>query len=306
MQFFYGGAFPRGPVNIPNANESGIVRGHKLTYTARAAYDFGPVNAYVSYATGWKASAVNLSSDSRPPAATGVGRSTDPERVAVYEAGLKAAFRGGFFNLAVFKQTITGFQLNTFLGLGYSLVNAGKQSVKGFEIDAAYRPVAWLALTGAATFLDAKYDSFQRAPCVNFDIVNCPLDPMTGLRPTFQDISGRRPADIPKWSVSTSATITKPVVDGLSAYLRGEFNYVSNTRLSDTTPPDLSTWGINNFNASVGLVSATAKLEIMAWVRNLTNDNYLVAVFPTVAQGGSYSGYPSPPRTYGVTVRKSF
>jgi iron complex outermembrane receptor protein len=306
LQFFYGGAVPHGPVNIPNASETGIVKGHKLTYAARAAYDFGPVNAYVSYATGWKASAVNLSSDSRPPDAAGVGRSADPEKVEVYEAGLKAAFRGGFFNLAVFKQTITGFQLNTFLGLGYSLINAGKQSVKGFEIDAAYRPVAWLALTGAATYLDAKYDSFRRAPCVNFDTVNCPLDPLTGLRPIFQDISGRRPADIPKWSVSTSATVTRPVSEGLSAYLRGEFNYVSNTRLSDTTPPDLSTWRTSNFNASAGLVSAAAKLEIMVWVRNLTNDKYLVAVFPTVAQDGSYSGYPNPPRTYGVTVRKSF
>jgi iron complex outermembrane receptor protein len=306
LQFFYGSAANHGPVNIPNTIESGIVKGNKLTYTARAAYDFGRVNAYVSYATGWKASAVNLSSDSRPPDISGVGRSADPENVEVYEAGLKTGFRGGFFNLAVFKQTISGFQLNTFLGLGYSLVNAGKQSVKGFEIDAAYRPFPWLALTGAATYLEGKYDSFRRAPCVNFDPVNCPLDPRTGQRPIFQDISGRRPADIPKWSISTSATVTQPVGRGLNAYLRGEFNYVSNTQLSDTTPPNLSTWGINNFNASGGLVSTAAKLEIMAWVRNLTNDNYLVAVFPTVAQDGSYSGYPNPPRTYGVTIRKTF
>jgi iron complex outermembrane receptor protein len=306
LQFFYGGASPRGPVNIPNTSESGIVKGHKLTYTGRVAYDFGRVNAYISYATGWKASAVNLSSDSRPPDTAGVGRSADPEKVAVYEVGLKAAFPGGFFNLALFKQTITGFQLNTFLGLGYSLVNAGKQSVKGFEIDAAYRPATWLALTGAATYLDGKYDSFRRAPCVNFDTINCPLNPLTGLRPTFQDISGRRPADVPKWSVSTSATITQPVARNLSAYLRGEFYYVSNTRLSDTTPSNLSTWGISNFSASAGLVITPAKLEIMAWVRNLTNDNYLVAVFPTVAQDGSYSGYPNPPRTFGATMRKSF
>ena len=32
-----------------------------------------PVNTYVSYATGWKAGAVNLSSDSRPPDANGLG-----------------------------------------------------------------------------------------------------------------------------------------------------------------------------------------------------------------------------------------
>jgi iron complex outermembrane receptor protein len=306
LQLFYANTPIHGPVNIPNASESGIVKGDKVTYTARVAYDFGVVNAYASYGTGWKASAVNLSSDSRPPDVNGVGRSANPENVTVYELGVKAKFVGGFFNLAIFKQIIDGFQSNAFTGLGYSLVNAGKQSVKGVEVDAAYRPVSWLALSSAATYLDGKYDSFRGAPCVNFDAVNCPLDPLTGLRPAFQDLSGRRPADVPKWSVSSSATITRPVGVGLSAYLRGEFDYVSNTQLSDTTPPDLSTWGISTFNASAGIVSAKAKLEIMVWVRNLTNDNYLIAVFPTVAQDGSYSGYPSQPRTYGMTLRKTF
>ncbi|CAN5352780.1 TonB-dependent receptor [soil metagenome] len=306
LQLFYGDTPNHAPVNIPNVNESGVTKGDKITYAARIAYDLGVVKTYLSYSTGWKASAVNLSSDSRPPDLNGVGRATRPENVKVYEAGLKANFVGGFLNLAIFKQTIDGFQLNTFLGLGYSLVNAGKESVKGVELDAGYRPVRWLELTGAATYLDAKYDSFQRAPCVNFDNINCPIDPLTGQRPVFQDISGRRPADIPKWSVSTSATATQNLTPDLSGYVRGEFNYISNTRLSDTTPADLSTWGVSNFNASVGIVSASAKLEAMLWVRNLTNDAYLIAVFPTVAQEGSYSGYPSQPRTYGVTVRKSF
>ncbi|PLS69840.1 hypothetical protein CX046_25790, partial [Salmonella enterica subsp. enterica serovar Typhimurium] len=73
-----------------------------------------------------------------------VGRSAAPENVTVYEAGLKAKFTGGYFNLAVFKQTIKGFQSNAFTGLGYSLVNAGKESVRGFEVDAAYRPISFL------------------------------------------------------------------------------------------------------------------------------------------------------------------
>jgi iron complex outermembrane receptor protein len=31
-----------------------------------------------------------------------------------------------------------------------------------------------------------------------------------------------------------------------------------------------------------------------------------LSAFPTVAQSGSYSGYPNAPRTYGVTLRKAF
>ena len=59
-------------------------------------------------------------------------------------------------------------------------------------------------------------------------------------------------------------------------------------------------------NASIGVTNRANQIDIMFWARNLTKDKYLISAFPTVAQDGSYSGYPSQPRTYGVTVRKSF
>ena len=306
LQFFYGNAPTHGPVNYPNANESGVLKGDKVTYLGRAAYDFGFLNAYVSYSTGWKAGAYNLSTDARAPDVNGIGRTADPENVTLYEAGIKAAFRGGFFNLAVFKQDIRGFQSNAYTGTGYSLVNAGKESVRGFEADAAYKPVSWLAVTGSVTYLDPKYDSFQRAPCVNYDTARCPLNPLTGQRPLFRDLSGDRPAGISKWSFSTSATLSHSLTNDIGGFLRGEYDYASNVQLTETTPPNLSTYGLNNVNASLGLTSASAKVDVLFWVRNLTKDNTLIASFPTVAQDGSYSGIPNDPRTYGVTLTKRF
>jgi iron complex outermembrane receptor protein len=312
LQFFYGDVGQgsptaiHGPVNFPNANENGIVKGDKVTYAARAAYDFGFLNAYASFTTGWKAGAVNLSSDSRPPDVNGIGRSAGPENVTVYEVGLKTKFRGGFFNLAVFKQTIKGFQSNAFTGLGFNLVNAGQESVKGFEIDSAYRPIPWLALTGALTYLDPKYDSFTHAPCVNYDTVRCPINPATGLMPTFRDISGQTPAGISKWNVSTSATIQHTFDNGWGFMLRGEYDYASSIQLTETTPPQYNTYDFNTVNASFSIQDTNDKMELMFWVRNLTKDNFLLGAFPTVAQSGSYSGYPNEPRTYGFTIRKSF
>ena len=46
--------------------------------------------------------------------------------------------------------------------------------------------------------------------------------------------------------------------------------------------------------------------QAMLWGRNLTNEAYLLSAFPTVAQSGSLSGYVSPPRMWGVTLRKTF
>lgn len=306
LQFFYGDTPNHGPVNFPNANESGILKGNKVTYAIKAAYDFGPVNVYINHSTGWKAGAYNLSSDSRPPDPNGVGRSADPENVSLYEAGFKSSFRGGYLNFAVFDQSIKGFQSNLYLGTAFALVNAGKQSVRGFEVDAAYRPVQWLSLTGAVTYLDPKYNSFVHAPCVTYDVLRCPLDPLTGRRPIFRDLSGTRPAGIPKWNFSTSALISHRLSSGVDAYLRGEYDFASKTQLTETTPPELSTFGTSNLNASLGLILKGPQIELMFWGRNLTNHRSLITAFPTVAQDGSYSGYPIQPRTYGATIRKTF
>ncbi len=46
--------------------------------------------------------------------------------------------------------------------------------------------------------------------------------------------------------------------------------------------------------------------EVQAWGRNLTGDDYLISAFPSVAQFGSFSGYPSQPRTWGVNIKKKF
>jgi len=47
-------------------------------------------------------------------------------------------------------------------------------------------------------------------------------------------------------------------------------------------------------------------IEVGAYARNLFNDRYIQTVFDGVAQGGTVSGYPSSPRTYGGVVRFKF
>ena len=306
LQFFYPDTANHAPVNFPNANESGELKGSKLTEALRANYDFGSWSAYAGWSTGWKAGAYNLSSDSRPPDANGIGRTAGPENVTNIEAGLKTETRKGYFTLAVFDQAIKGFQSNAYTGTGYSLVNAGKESTRGFELDGAYRPTGWLALTGSATYLDAKYDSFTHAPCASFDTARCPVDPSTGLTPAFRDLSGQRPAGIPKWSLSASATLNQDFGGGLTGFLRAEYDFSSKVQLIETTPADLSTYGQKSVNASVGIESKPNHWSVALWARNLFDDRTMIGTFPTVAQSGSYSGFPNAPRTFGVTLGAKF
>lgn len=259
----------------------------------------------MNYSTGWKAGAVNLSSDSRPPDANGLGRFAQPENTTLYEIGAKAKFHGGYLNAAAFYQAIKGFQSNDYTGTGYVLTNAGKESVYGFEIDSAYKPAQWLNLTGSVTYLDPKYDSFKLASCQSYDVARCPTVNGQFVSP-YRDLSGAKPAGIPQWSASVSATFSQQLREDIGAYLRGEYDYTSPFQLNETIPPAIGTYGVSNVNASLGVTFDRAKLEVMLWTRNLLNDRSFVSAFPTVAQTGSYSGYPNQPRTFGATFRKRF
>jgi iron complex outermembrane recepter protein len=306
--------------DVPNAVEPGRTRDDELTYLLRVAYQISnEVNVYASYATGFKASSVNLSRDSRPlstdfipgpgprgslfgaPSSpiTDAGLATPnlstgtrfagPEEAEVYEIGLKAQWDGVGVNLALFDQTINGFQSFLFTGLGFGLANAGQQSVRGFEVDTTIRPADALVVTFAATYLDALYDDFTTGP--------------------LGDLSGRRPAGIPEWNLRTSATYTHEFGDsGTSLVSRIDYSHESNVNILD----GIAGFNANQFRREVNLVNGSVTLqlanglEVGAFARNLLDEQFTLTIFPGVAQAGTVSGYPNTPRTYGGLVRFKF
>jgi outer membrane receptor protein involved in Fe transport len=305
---------------FPNAIENGESDDSKLTYTARAAYEVSDnVNVYASVATGFKSSSWNLSRGSRPffadgPALQAAGllpanyvlgatpatsrnfgtRFAGPEEATVYEIGLKARFEKGAINIALFDQTIEGFQSNIFLGSGFSLANAGEQSTKGLEVDAMFRPSEMLELTFAGTFLDPIYDSFVNGPA-----------PGGGIT----DLSGERPAGIPETSLNIGANFYYSVGDNAEGYLRADWQYesevLSNEAIFTTTGAQQPFREVSTFNASAG-VSFDNGFSVQLWGRNIFNDEYVSTVFPGVLQTGVINGYVNAPRTYGINLRKDF
>lgn len=290
-------------VDFPNAVEGGSTNDDDTTYTLRLAYDATDnMNVYASYATGFKASSWNLSRDSRPtptgysnlvaaglnpPNLTTGTRFAGPEESEVFEVGLKGAWDTIAVNVAVFDQKIKGFQSNIFTGTGFALANAGEQSTQGLELDATWNATENLTLGFAGTFLDPVYDSFKNS--------------------SAGDISGAKPAGISEVSTSASALYTFNV-KGLDAFVRGDWQYEGPSTYRDD-PAEQAIIAekreYNLFNASLGFTSGNG-LNVTFWGRNIFDEQYIMAAFPSVAQLGSFSGYPSQPATYGVTVRKSF
>ncbi|MEN9855696.1 MAG: hypothetical protein RLZZ157_822, partial [Pseudomonadota bacterium] len=321
--------FQRPFLNIPNAVESGKSEDEKTTYSARISWEINDnFNVYASYGTGFKATSFNLSRDSRPSSADfipgnpitnpatskiraaglaltnlGVGsRFADPEEATVTEIGLKARFPKGAFNLTIFDQQIDGFQSNVFTGTGFILANAGTQSTQGVEFDATWRPIKPLVLTFAGTYLDPLYDDFKGG--------------------AYGDYTGLVPAGIAEFTYNVSATYVQPLGDNRITY-RADYFWNSETQLSqglslNSSIADLAarnkanlesakafTFQPISLNASIGLALANG-WEFTVWGRNLTDERYLTTIFDSVAQDGSVSGYPSPPRFYGAAVKYVF
>ena len=294
-------------VNLPNAIEDNTSDDSDTTYTLRLAYDLNDsINIYGSYATGFKASSWNLSRDSGPNAAdlaalqaaglttnapnlSAGSRFADPEESEVYELGLKAVFESGSFNMAIFDQTIKGFQSSIFNGTGFELLNAGMQSTKGVEFDLVYYPIESLRLGLAGTLLDPVYDEF------------------VGGGFEGADLSGTKPAGIHEVSLSLSALYDFRLGNN-DAYARADYQYDDEVIIVDNIPPAvaaLATREVGSLNLSAGM-NTQSDLNLSVWARNVTNDEYMTSGFPTPAQAGSFNIYPNLPRTFGVTLRKSF
>ena len=293
-------------LDFPNSVENGSTDDDELTYTLRLAYDINDnISIYGGASTGFKATSWNLSRDSRPfsadiapIAAAGLTtpnlisgtRFAGPEEATVYEIGLKARFDNVAFNVALFDQSIEGFQSNVFIGTGFNLANAGEQSIDGVEFDITYYPTESLQLKLAGTLLDPIYDSF----------VGAGRDPLTGA---VVDLSGEVPGGITETNLSASAAYSFNI-GANDAFIRADYFYEDETPIGDLQIAQF-TRDSKNLNLSAGL-NTESGWGFTVWGRNVTDHVSLISAFASVAQNGSFTGYRTAPRTYGVTIRKDF
>lgn len=291
-------------LELPNSVEDSSTSDSKTTWSVRLAYELNDnINLFATAATGFKASSWNLSRDTLPFTAdqeaieaAGIaqvnqnygGRYASPEESTVYELGMKAQFEKGTFNVTVFDQTIDGFQSAIFVGTGFILANAGKQSTQGIEFDSVYNPTENWSLTLAGTFLDPVYDSFKGASGVDGPV----------------DLSGEKPAGIHEQSIIAGVTYNFEFDNGMYGYIRTDYLYESEVNLVENVPDSL-TREVSTFNASAGL-SLENGLHIQLWARNLNNDEYYMSAFPPPIQSGSFGAYPNQPSTYGASLSYEF
>ena len=191
-------------------------------WSPMASIDWHPVEDVMVYAKvskGFKSGGFNGRANS-------AAESTEyePETVWSYEAGVKSRpFDQLTLNATVFHNDYKDFQarvgsaeLDPIFGSApiLSVLNAGKLSIQGAELEAAWTPVAGLLLDSQIGYLDAEYKEF--------DDVRFP----NGSR-AFQT-----PAFSPKWTIRTGAQYSFDIGNAGGITIGGQARYKSRTALA--------------------------------------------------------------------------
>jgi iron complex outermembrane receptor protein len=280
--------------NVDDTNTSG-----QLTVAYRIASN---VNAFGTYATGFKSVGLNL--NGVPTDAVGnpilSAATVKPEDVRHVEFGVKTEpWRGVMANVTVFNTGIRDFQtqvVNAQVGVlrGY-LANAEKVRVRGAEFDGSARVGRHLSLYSAIAYTDGIYVSFPDAPP--------PLEDTGG--PQVKDISGSVLPGISKWATTFGGEYaTRRTLLGQQGEFFGgiDTSYRSSFSSSPSASKYLVVPAYGLFNARVGFRWSEG-WSVSLWSRNLFDREYFEFLTAAPGNSGLYVGLPGDPRTVGVTVR---
>jgi iron complex outermembrane receptor protein len=260
------------------------------------------VNAYATYATGFKSVGLNLNGVPTDAANQPVisAATVKPEDVRNIEVGLKTELLPGVTaNITAYDTEIKNFQTqvtNASVGVlrGY-LANAAKVRVRGAELDTTIRLNSSLSFYGAAAYTDGRYLSFADAPP--------PLEETGG--PASKNVSGSVLPGISKWAVSAGGEYRTPLsLFGRAGQLfaAADSSYRSSFSSNASYSRYLIVDGYAVVNARVGFRAASG-WTVFLWSRNLLDKDYFELLTAAPGNTGLFVGQPGDARTVGVTLR---
>jgi iron complex outermembrane recepter protein len=261
-----------------------------------------------------------------------------PETVNSFEAGIKWDGPGIDLGFTAYRQEFNNFQLNTFNGQSFivetvqscsddlggrdrnliendSACPAGKTKAgvisQGIELEASLRPARNLAVNAGLNYTDTHYKSN-----------------LTGLggrsfpAALFQ-LPGSRLSNAPAYVVTGSAGWTPDLgSNGLTGLIYADFRYQAELNSGSDLDAEKRGQGYITVNARVGIFGPKKKWGVELWAQNIANKDHIQVVADAPLQGSGtfnavalglaptanqlYIGFPTEPRTFGVTVKGKF
>jgi iron complex outermembrane receptor protein len=277
-----------------------------VTWKAAISQELAPqVMVFASAASGYKGYAYDIVTGFNParidgslsgtaPGLTGVG-AIRPETSTSFELGLKSRFFDNKvqFNLIGFTTDYKNFQAQSVITVNnapqFVLNNVGKLKTKGIELEFSAKPSDWLRIDAGASYTDAVMTSFVgaqgypgqtgatwngtasvlSAPCITAPAATA-LAPRTTCQ--FQDRSGQRLPNSPKFKWNLGATAEFPVAEDVEATMVLGYQHQSAVNFDLLGNPLLAQGAYGIFNGSIGIEAG--QFKVTAFVNNLFNKHY--------------------------------
>ncbi|MFY7834951.1 MAG: TonB-dependent receptor [Novosphingobium sp.] len=208
------------------------------------------------------------------------------EKVWNYEVGLKGAAGPVSGSIGVYYQKYDGFQVSVLQSNGTTITqSAGTASNLGVEAEVAIKASDWLQVFGNVGYIDGGIDKDNT------------------FAPAF---SGARFRLQPEWQAAGGFTINAPVADGIRAFITPSMTYRSKIFFELPNRDLLSQGPVTLVNVRGGVSFADGRYEISAFMRNVTDKDYLLDAGNTGGAFGIPTFIPAEPRMFGAALTARF
>jgi iron complex outermembrane receptor protein len=275
-------------------------------FTPRGVIEFTPTHNllfYASVSTGFKGGGWSLTSTSAAAAV----KPLQPEKSISYEAGAKVKLFDNrlALNLAIYQADTKNLQVRSLVGPVLTDTNAGKERVRGVELETVAHPIDGLSIGVNYAYTRARYESFKGCAAGNVDCSGneVPFVPLNDVK-VFGEYT---------WNLTAGSLTLHADDQWASTTAVGPVSYAQGSQplARQHTNKD----GI--LNASLSFAPTGAKWRLQLWAKNLTDRWYLAApsnyyfYFLTTAEYLSglrevERGVINPPRQFGATFTYRF
>jgi iron complex outermembrane receptor protein len=220
-----------------------------------------------------------------------------PENLTSYEIGTKLTFPGARlrFNAAAFFYNFKGFQATFVRATEASarLQNAGDVHTKGLEASIDWYPTAHFSANLGLSLLDSEI--------IRTDVELPPLDggPATTIK-------GNEVPNAPKYTLNGRARYELPLSSGYGLGMQLDFTSVDKHFLEPNNRKVLEEDGYFLLNGRVSFGPDQGPWDVSAWVRNITDEEYMSAAQDLILSLGFAEVVVGQPRTWGVDFQYRF
>lgn len=197
----------------------------------------------------------------------------EDEEAESWELGLKTRLLEdrATLGVALFTTEFKNLQTSNYNGTAFIIGNAGSATVDGIEVEFSWQATENLRLHSSVSYIDAEYDDFAGAQCVEDSAgnpANADCDPVTNT----ENQKGEPLERSPEMEFNLSAMWESQISEGLrfkasaSVYYSDEY-FVQPTQAAYSTQDSFTKW-----DARVALASSDERWEIGLTGRNLSDE----------------------------------